>query len=298
MDLFMSSANRPRRLAAIGILAATVAIVPVVLCAAPARAGIEPSTSTRISGMHGKECTSTSPQYMINAGGAVLRTYPGHRLFTVLSAPSGTWIDPYITVGYNDSVPSTMCDAHALLNGKYADPGDDKLPARLGHIGRIKAGVRDYTPGDFRGDSGFDIWLTANPAHTSYDELARQGGSTTEVMIWLNHPGLSVQSPSLLYYPVTIDGKRWRVQIALASQGHRSASHPDGWNVVDFIAPKVANGYTTDIGLTLNGFLTYAISHGWLKPHDYLMSVNQGFEFTSGGAGAAVKGYSLTGINR
>jgi hypothetical protein len=232
---------------------------------------------------------------MIHSGGATLVTQPGTATFTVTSAPPGRWSDPYITAGYDASLNSQLCNSRVLPGTNGLHGRSYAVPVRLGRTGAIVTTVHDVTSRDFIGDTGFDIWFEPSPGINTYTTMTNQGAASTEIMIWLSHPGLAPWSASLRYYPVTIGGRRWRVTAELASRGHgRTAAHPNGWNRVDFIAPQVAEGNVTVRNLFLNPFFSYAIAHGWLRRDDYLMAIDQGAEFTRGTM--RVAGYSLTGL--
>lgn len=125
--------------------------------------------------------------------------------------------------------------------------------------------------------------------------MADQGDASVEVMIWLNHPGLSVQSDDPRYYPVRLDGHRWHLITGLASDGHgRSGRHPRGWSVVNFIAPDDRNGDVLVTGLHLNALIGYAIRQGWLPRNDWLLAIDSGGEMTQGTF--SLTGYNLTGV--
>jgi hypothetical protein len=246
-------------------------------------------------GPSGWACSYTNPEFMIHSGGATLSVQPGHLKFAVTSAPSGRWSDPYITTGYDVGLNSQLCNSRVLPGSGGAHGLSYALPVRLGHQGSIHAAVRDVTSADFRGDTGFDIWFEPSPAITTYNQMANQGAAATEIMIWLSHPGLPPRSSNLRYYPVIIDGRRWRVAVGLASAGHgRTAAHPNGWNVVFFIAPQVSEGTVYVPNLYLNPFFSYAIAHHWLRSTDYLMAIDQGAELTHGTM--RVEGYALSGV--
>lgn len=232
---------------------------------------------------------------MIHSGGATLSVQPGAVRFTVTSAPAGQWSDPYITTGYDVSLNSQLCNSRVLPGGRGAYGWSYALPVRLGRTGRIVASVHDVTSAGFRGDTGFDIWFEPDPGITTYKQMANQGAAATEIMIWLSHPGLPPRSSALRYYPVIIDGRHWQVAVGLASRGHgRTAAHPNGWNVVYFIAPRVSEGTVSVSKLFLNPFFSYAIVHHWLRAGDYLMAIDQGGELTRGTM--AVVGYALAGV--
>jgi hypothetical protein len=246
------------------------------------------------TGPTGWTCTYTNPEYMIHSGGATLVTQPGTATFTVTSAPAGRWSDPYITAGYDVDLNSQLCNSR-VLPGTGGYGRSYALPVRLGRTGAISATVHDVTSRNFIGDTGFDIWFEPSPGINTYNTMTNQGAASTEIMIWLSHPGLPPGSANLRYYPVIIAGHRWKVTVELASRGHgKTAAHPNGWNRVDFIAPQVAEGNVTVSNLFLNPFFSYAIARGWLRRDDYLMAIDQGGEFTRGTM--RVAGYALTGV--
>lgn len=281
-----------KRIAVISAVTGALLMIPLT-----AIASVSASTGTQISGINGKECSSTNPQYMINAGGSTLELQPTHAKFTVESTQSGIWADPYITAGYNDSVSSELCNSHEIpgSGGKYYR--SYALPVLANSDGYPTASIHDDTPGGMRGDSGLDIWLTSNPASTTYNEMANGGSNSTEVMVWTNHPRLGTQSSNLRYYPVRIDGRHWQITVGLAIRGHgRNSAHPNGWNVVNFIAPQYTTGNVQMFNIHVNQFISYVEHHGWANPHDYLMAIDNGFEILNGGKGAAVEGYTLTDV--
>jgi hypothetical protein len=267
-------------------------VLALLLFDGPAIAATRPA---RIISGGGWTCSRTQPEYMIHAGGSVLSVRPGSDKFTIVEAGSNAgneFADPYITAGYEASLNATLCNGRRFHGARrsraYA------LPVRLGRQGNPVASVHDVTSPAFLGNCGFDLWLTRSPALNTYNLMTNGGSSTTEIMIWLSHPGLGMQSSRSRYYPVTIDGRRWQVAVGLAAYGHGRTGSRAGWNVVDFIAPQVRNGNVRSTRLHLSPFLSYAVRHGWLKRSDYLISVNQGFEISRGTA--AVAGYVLTGL--
>jgi hypothetical protein len=271
----------------LGIFVATTAAALVPALAASA------SRATSISGATGWTCSYTNPEYMIHSGGATLAVRPGTDWFAVTSSPSGKLADPYITAGYDVDLNSELCNSRELPGGQYGR--SYAVPVRLGRQGRIITSVHDVTSGNFRGDTGFDIWFEPSTGDNTYNAMANQGSAATEIMIWLSHPGFGTQSSSLRYYPVNVDGHRWEVTVDLAGNGHgRNAAHPNGWNLVDFIAPQVSEGNVNVRNLFLNPFFSYAIARGWLRSSDYLMAIDQGAEIMSGTMQLA--GYALTGL--
>jgi hypothetical protein len=248
-----------------------------------------------ISGDTGWTCSYTNPEYMIHSGGATLAVRPGTDKFVVTSSPPGRLADPYITAGYDVDLNSQLCNSRVLPGSGGKHGRSYAVPVRLGRTGTVTTSVHDVTSADFRGDTGFDIWFEPSTRISTYTAMTDQGAASTEVMIWLSHPGLGLQSSNLKYYRVSIDGLWWMVSVELASNGHgRNAARPNGWNVVTFIAPRVSEGSVTVNHLFLNPFFSNAIAHGWLRGSDYLMAVDQGAELTRGTM--QVAGYALTGL--
>jgi hypothetical protein len=247
------------------------------------------------TGQPGWDCTYTDPEYMIHAGNGQLTTYPGTAKFDVnsLTTYTTTWSDPYLTAGYNSGISSQLCNTRKLPAGgtgrSYA------VPVQVGKQGNPVASIHTVTSDNFYGDSGYDIWFTGSPSVSSYRQMTNGGAATTELMIWTSHPGLLSQNLSPDRYPVSIDGHRWWVDVGLAADGHgKSLTNPNGWNVVNFIAPNTHIGNVVLKNLRLDPFGSYAISHGWLKPGDYWEGINAGFEMTEGKA--SLQGFTLTGL--
>lgn len=286
---------------ALGILAAatTAALASALSAGASTSSGVSAvfasPAGAPVSGPRGWTCSYTNPEYMIHSGGTTLIGQPGRVKFAVTSAPPGQWSDPYITAGYDAGLNSELCNSRVLPGSGGKHGWSYVLPVRLGRTGRIVAAVHDVTSAGFCGDTGFDIWFEPSPAITTYRQMANQGAAATEIMIWLSHPGLPPRSSALRYYPVIIDGRHWSVTVQLASQGHgETAAHPNGWNRVNFIAPKVSEGTVYVPNLFLNPFFSYAIARHWLRSTDYLMAIDQGGELTHGTM--RVAGYALSGV--
>ena len=279
----------------LGILAATAAALLASALAAGASVSGASIADASISGATGWTCSYTNPEYMIHSAGATLAVRPGTDKFVVTSAPQGQWADPYITAGYDVGLNSELCNNRVLPAAAGKHGWSYAVPVRLGRTGAVTTSVHDVTSADFRGDTGFDIWFEPSTRISTYTAMTDQGAASTEVMIWLSHPGLGLQSSNLRYYRVSIDGLWWMVSVELASNGHgRNAARPNGWNMVIFIAPRVSEGSVTIKDLFLNAFFSNAIAHGWLRGSDYLMAVDQGAELTRGTM--QVAGYALTGL--
>jgi len=257
------------------IIAATVAAASVatgVALAVPVSASVPPPVT--VSG-NGSTQTHTSPQFALHAGGADVTTRAGSVKYTASHHGPVSWQDPYLTTGYN--------------GGKRAGTA---LPVQLGKQGNPVASVSYTTTRDFWGDVGFDIWLTETPNKHSYAQMTDGGPGTTEIMIWFSSVGLPL--PRTGYY-ANIDGMKFGTIVGLAAQGHAKSGTRAGWNNVNFILDAHKPGAFIHHGhLALNPFLEFAVKKGWVKPHDYIMAINNGAELTYGGM--SVTGYSLTGL--
>jgi len=269
----------------IGVVLIVISFLMVVAASMASAA-----TYIYVSG-NGFTCSRTQPEYMINAGGSSLKVQPDSYKFNVYRADAPGYSGmsaPYITAGYNAYRNSSLCNNRNYrgyyLSRSYA------LPVKLGKQGQPAGNVHDLISSNFSGDSGFDLWLTASAGEHSYAQMVNGGSGTTEIMLWLQHRGV----PTSGSYNISIDGRKWGITVGLASHGHGVKPGRKGWNVVNFIAPSGSRSNVTFNHLHLNAFIGYAISHGWLRSSDYLMSVNQGFEITHGTA--TVAGYSLSGL--
>ena len=102
-----------------------------------------------VSGPSGWTCSYTNPEYMIHSGGTTLSVQPGAVKFTVTSAPSGEWADPYISAGYDVGLNSQLCNSRVLPGSGGKHGWSYALPVRLGRTGAIVASVHDVTSADF-----------------------------------------------------------------------------------------------------------------------------------------------------
>lgn len=264
------------------------AVLGSVLIAATVH--LAPATS--IGGPHGHTCSGTRPVgYMEVTNGPNLQSVPGTTRFsTEHTGPSGVWQDAYDVIGYNSD----------LNSGYYCENRKNYLPPKLGRQGSPVASFSTTTSGGFTGDTGFDIWLEPSPSDTTYNQMAGQGSSSTEIMIWANNTlgANAIKSQlggSVAFLPDTvIAGKKWEIAVSLAANGHgKTKDHPKGWNVVDFIAANNSSRATVT-NLKLNGFFSYSVSKGWLRGSDYLLATDLGAEMTHGNA--SVNSYTLSGL--
>ena len=294
----------PRRRHFGPILAAVIAVAAVVAAApasapAPVPTLITSPDSNNVTGKDGRvpstlvgdqyECARTNPEMTIvdnsQRGSVRLGTDPGHLKFDVKSSPGGSWEDAYISAGNNpDGYDSAQCNWLGVGKGYV-------IPVPAGGAGTLTASIKLHTVAGFAGDAGFDIWLTGPGQHTGYGTTAtmeESSSSTTEVMVWLNSPGIDRNEYHSLGYRV-IDGRSWEVLYTLA---HR-------WKYVVFAAPlATAKAVTlTDHNIKLFDLIRFAADHGLVKKGAELQAVDAGFEwYEDPTGGTQVEAYSLTGV--
>lgn len=236
------------------------------------------------------ECSRTSPEMTTNdgseAGSVKLGTEPGRLKFDIKSSPDGYWQDAYISAGNNpDGYDSAQCNWIGV--GKGYD-----VPIPEGRAGTLTASIRLHTVAGFAGDAGFDIWMTGPGIDAGWGTTAAMeeaSSSTTEVMVWLNSPGINRAEYDSLGYQ-EIDGRSWDVLY--------TGLHP--FRTVVFAAPlATSNAATlTDHDIPLSTLIKYAADHGLVKTGAELQAVDAGFEwYEDPTGGTQVEGYSLTGVN-
>jgi hypothetical protein len=294
----------PRRRHFGPILAAVIAVAAVVAAApasalAPVPTLITSPNSNNVTGKDGRvpstlvgdqyECARTNPEMTIvdnsQRGTVRLGTDPGHLKFDIKSSPGGSWEDAYISAGNNpDGYDSAQCNWLGVGKGYV-------IPVPAGGAGTLTASIKLHTVAGFAGDAGFDIWLTGPGQHTGYGTTAtmeQSSSSTTEVMVWLNSPGIDRNEYHSLGYRV-IDGRSWQVLYTLA---HR-------WKYVVFAAPLATSKAVTltDHNIKLFDLIRFAADHGLVKTGAELQAVDAGFEwYEDPTGGTQVEAYSLTGV--
>lgn len=276
------------------VLGAAAAVGIVLSSTGPAASNFLPYQSSD-GKVIASQCTGTSPNFLVHSGGADITVYPGTNRFTVdATSGQGTeWDDPYDNAGYSSGSWSGSCNS-----GKGDSPA---LPVKLGQQGNPVASIRTITgmapSNTFYGDTGYDFWYGPSPADSTYADLSGAGsfGTATEVMIWTTNTHLVLDTVNVKYYPVVIDGLHWDVQVGLASDGHgKTDKTPNGWNVVNFIAPNMTVGDVQMLNLRLDPFMSYAIGHGYMPASSYWIGFNAGMEITEGNA--MLEGFSVSGL--
>jgi hypothetical protein len=287
-----------------GVAAAPPATSPAAADSAPgspAEAAAPPPAppSKNVTGKDGKvpshlvgdqyECDRTNPEFTIIDGserGLVrLTTQPGHPKFDINSSPQGYWQDAYISAGNNpDGYDSAQCNWLGVGKGYV-------IPVPAGGAGSLTASIKLHTVAGFAGDAGFDIWLTGPGKDTGYGTTAAMeeaSASTTEVMVWLNSPGIDRGEYHSLGYR-EVDGRMWDVLY--------TSPHP--WISVVFASPLASSAAQTitDRNIHLSTLIRFAADHGLVKTGAELQAIDAGFEwYDDPTGGTQVEGYSLTGV--
>ena len=99
--------------------------------------------------------------------------------------------------------------------------------------------------------------------------MEESSSNTTEVMVWLNSPGINRHEYHSLGYRV-IDGRSWEVLYTLAHL----------WRYVVFAAPLATSKAVTitDHNIKLFDLIRFAADHGLVKKGAELQAVDAGFE--------------------
>jgi hypothetical protein len=183
----------------------------------------------------------------------------------------GVWGYPNISSGWEANRYSCTWVSGACFH----------YPVQEKHDGNPVTSVATYeAPGTF--NTSYDIWFNQTDAHPLQD-------NGTEVMIWLQHPGIPMSNYHILRY-VVIDGIHWEVISWIAHNWLLGIS----WNYVAYV--KVHQGTGNVYGLHLNPFFADAIRHGELSPNWWLTGIDFGWELVHGGLHNNVHYYSLTGV--
>lgn len=153
----------------------------------------------------------------------------------------------------------------------------------VGTSGRWPLRIRDddvprvtlWTQGPRRGsyNTALDLWFSKEPKRTG-------PADGTELMVWLNHPGIVLGGlPS-----VRIDGTRWYVM------SWRTSTAGVGRTFIAFIRAGQVRSVT---GLWLNPLFRYTSSIGKLRSSWYWTGIDAGFELCRGGSGLAVTNFKV-----
>lgn len=153
-------------------------------------------------------------------------------------------------------------------------------------------------PVKFRSDgepvASFGAWLARGTYNLSFDTWFnwqaagwnhQTSRNNTEIMIWLAHPHIYDARHFLAVY--RIDGIKFGMMSWMAPKDTHG-------RYVAFVALNApARGRHAWKGLWFNPFWRHVERRGWLKPGEYLHSIDLGFELVSGGVGNNIHQYTL-----
>lgn len=196
-----------------------------------------------------------------------LEAEAGHAGFTIKSTNQhSNWGYPHVTSGWE-------WGAYSCLN---ATTPCFKYPVQERYDGTPETSLSVSMQGT--GNASYDIWFNK----TGQEPINQDNG--TEIMIWLEHPGVTLKH---VVRTVTIQGITFVVMFVTATGNGTS------WNYLAYVC---ATPRTSLQNFWLNGVFRDAIAHGELEPTWYMTSIDAGFELTGGGAGSQLS-MSLTGVN-
>jgi hypothetical protein len=197
-----------------------------------------------------------------------------------VSSASGTalWGYPNISSGIE-------WGKYTCYDGRSASPSSPgsqcmRYPVRERDDGSPVASIGHVWAHLTAGDVAFDTWF--NKENAAPSALRQPDGA--EIMIWLQHPGIAVRN---VLWTTRIGGHRYAV---IGWTAHHNGKR---WNYLAYVA---AHRMTSFPRTRLNLFFRDAIRHGRLSPGWYLTAIDFGTEIARGGAGFAVRDYSLTGV--
>lgn len=186
-----------------------------------------------------------------------LRSTGEHSFYISAGESEGSWTAyPYIGRGCSWGVCAT--------------PGGGTWPIQVGAAGYDNPYVSMWSTQNYRGsyNTALDIWFSTYKQTNGADNGA-------ELMIWTNHPNISIPSSSVTHWGVWLDGKEYKVM------SWRTSTDGVWRNYIAFIAYDESGSFYGD----LNPFFWAAESYGLLKSDWYWTSIDAGFELDGGGSG-------------
>jgi hypothetical protein len=154
--------------------------------------------------------------------------------------------------------------------GVCATPGGGDWPVKVGTAGYANPYVSLWTTQNYTGsyNTSLDMWFSTYAQTDGADNGA-------EIMIWTNHPNISIDDSAVRYWDVYVDGRYWYVY------SWRTSTDGVGRNYVAFIATRQSGEFYGD----LNPFFWKTESWGLLNSNWYWTSIDAGFELDGGGSG-------------
>jgi hypothetical protein len=119
-------------------------------------------------------------------------------------------------------------------------------------------------------DVAYDIWFNTSPTTAGQPDA-------TELMIWLDHGG-GVQPAGSQVATVSLAGATWELW----------AGKMESWKYVAYVRRPATQ---TVENLDIRAFVQDSVGRGYIRPSDYLIAIEAGFEIWKGGAGFATSAF-------
>lgn len=189
--------------------------------------------------------------------------------------------------GYPNISSGIEWGKYTCYDGKSAYPGHGsecmRYPVMEKDDGAPVTSIEHVWPHLKEGNVAYDIWF--NKTYVSPRKLKQNNGA--EIMIWLQHPGVSLHHYVILWR-ANINGHKYDIA------GWTAYHNNTHWNYLAYISVSKMDSFPKQ---NLNSFFTDAINHGRLSSRWFVTSINFGEEINKGGNGFAVRNYMLSGVN-
>jgi Glycosyl hydrolase family 12 len=146
-----------------------------------------------------------------------------------------------------------------------------RLPARVSALRKPEASWRARTRAPGQWNASLELWFAKHRMRTGQADGA-------ELMIWLKTRNLPKSSLRV----VRIDHTKWYLVHWVASGQGRT------WNYIQFRRVRPVKGVS---GLRLWPFIKKSEQMGWVRPADWMLNIEAGFEIWSGGKGLGTKSF-------
>jgi cellulose 1,4-beta-cellobiosidase len=147
------------------------------------------------------------------------------------------------------------------------------MPIQMSQIGSATTSWSVTTaPGDW--DVAYDIWFNSTPTTTGQPDRV-------ELMVWIDHQGFPNPAGAQTATGVSVAGRTWNVW---------TGTMPT-WQIISYVATQPV---TSVADLDLLALMRDAQGRGIIRPADYLIAVEAGFEIWTGGLGMTTNSFSAT----
>jgi hypothetical protein len=146
-----------------------------------------------------------------------------------------------------------------------------KLPARVRKLRKPEASWRAKTNARGRWNASLELWFAKH-------NMRNGQANRAELMIWLDTRNL----PKSSFRVVRLDHTRWYLAHWVASGQGKT------WNYIQFRRVHPVRGVNH---LKLWPFIQEAEHLGWVKPTDWMLNIEAGFEVWTGGKGLGTKSF-------